>query len=693
MNVEIIHRALQCGRASCECVRPRGRVHCPAHDDEHPSLKVWERNGRINVKCWARCSKDDVIRELTVRGLYSAENHPRSTRLSRGSKPQAVTVVTALQPLTATDLAAAKKLDLGVLRAAGVRDTVHNERRCVSIPYLSEDGHELATRYRLALEGPDRFRWKKESKTLLYGLHRLEQIRQHRWILLVEGESDCWTAWQYEIPALGIPGKTTFRSEWASDLTGLKVYLWQEPDAEDLTDRVLASIPDLRVIIAPPGTKDLNEAQVAGHDIPSLIESLRAKAPLASAITEERRRSQIRDLYTAAEPILNLADPLGAVEDEIRALGYGGDITPALIVYLAVTSRLLSMRHGSMPVHTLLMGPPSAGKSWTVNLILSLLPEDAYHAIDAGSPRALLYDDADLRHRALIFGEADSLPAGEDNPAASAIRVLLQDHRVRYDVTVRDGQSGQFRTTHVDRGGPTVLITTAVRSLGDQLTSRMFTVEMAEGQDQVRAALRAQAKLELYAAPQPNSDLISFQAYLQAAAPWDVFVPFAGRLSDEVGRSPSAPRILRDFARLISLVKSVALLRHVHRQRDDKSRIVAELADYAYVYRLLSEVYSGAASGAGAGVRRAVQAVADILEQDGEPDDQASVTVTKVGERLGISKMQASRYVRAAIEGGWLTNSETRRGWPFKLQIGEPLPPQQGLPSAEVLAMKETVTP
>jgi hypothetical protein len=58
--------------------------------------------------------------------------------------------------------------------------------------------------------------------------------------------------------------------------------------------------------------------------------------------------------------------------------------------------------------------------------VLSLLPPEAYHEIDAGSPRVLIYDETDMQHRLLLFAEADSLPASEDNPAASAVRNMLQ---------------------------------------------------------------------------------------------------------------------------------------------------------------------------------------------------------------------------------------------------------------------------
>jgi len=64
-------------------------------------------------------------------------------------------------------------------------------------------------------------------------------------------------------------------------LKGLEVYVWQEPDAEDFTLRLLASAPDLQYIRAPDGIKDISEAHIQGRDIPALMQELKAKADRA----------------------------------------------------------------------------------------------------------------------------------------------------------------------------------------------------------------------------------------------------------------------------------------------------------------------------------------------------------------------------------------------------------------------------
>ncbi len=137
-------------------------------------------------------------------------------------------------------------------------------------------------RSRLSVTGGTRFAWRQGDKVHLYGLDRLQDARRAGWVLIVEGESDCWTAWHHDLPGVGVPGKSTWsgerRARVGCQARGTKVYLWEEPDAEDLTAAVGKDVPDLHVIVAPEGVKDLSEAHVAAHDIPAYVETLKAAA-------------------------------------------------------------------------------------------------------------------------------------------------------------------------------------------------------------------------------------------------------------------------------------------------------------------------------------------------------------------------------------------------------------------------------
>jgi Domain of unknown function (DUF3854) len=442
----------------------------------------------------------------------------------------------------------------------------------------------------------------------------------------------------------------------------------------EILKRRKANVQYIYLPAADDGAKiGLDDFLAAGHTAAELLAL--ARPELAPLPADAKASVRLAELRRAAKPVLDAGDPLPKVKAAIKAFGYGGDVNPAMLIYLAVSSRLLAARDGAMPAHVALIGPPSTGKSFTAGCVLRLLPPEAYHRIDAGSPKVLIHDPASLKHRVVVFGESDSLPAGEDNPAASAVRNLLQDGRLHYSVVEQHRETGEFVVREIDKPGPSVLLTTAVRSLGSQLDSRLFRVEVPDTFDQVRAALTAQARVELHGASEPPEDLVAYQAVLQMAAPWDVAVPFAEILACEIKRSPIAARVLRDFARLLSLIKTVTVLRHPRRQTEG-GRLVAALDDYVCVHEFVADVYISSASGAGTAVRETVEAVAHLLHDD--PSRQA--TAVLVAEKLGIHKSNAGSRIRRALAGGWLINS-AERGRPYRLTIGEPLPPDAGLPS------------
>jgi hypothetical protein len=151
------------------------------------------------------------------------------------------------------------------------------------------------------------------------------------------------------------------------------------------------------------------------------------------------------DLKKRASAVLAHEDPIELISTSLRSMGIGADIKPALIVYASLTSWLLLQRQGSMPCYLLLVGLPSTGKSFTLKLTLTLFPTAAYSEIDSGSPYVFIYSEFETRHRIVVFDEADSLPAGEDNPCASAIRSLFQDNRLAYDTTVQDPDAPRGR--------------------------------------------------------------------------------------------------------------------------------------------------------------------------------------------------------------------------------------------------------
>jgi hypothetical protein len=72
-SAEALLRALACGKPHCPCHRAElagnGLTHCPAHDDEHPSLSVTQGRVAVLWKCHAGCDRAAVTHAIKGLGL------------------------------------------------------------------------------------------------------------------------------------------------------------------------------------------------------------------------------------------------------------------------------------------------------------------------------------------------------------------------------------------------------------------------------------------------------------------------------------------------------------------------------------------------------------------------------------------------------------------------------------------------
>ena len=105
---------------------------------------------------------------------------------------------------------------------------------------------------------------------MAYGLWLLKLARDAKRLVLVEGESDCWTLWYHAIPALGIPGAAAVaRTLEAQHLAGIDDLLIVEEAntggavfKREVCARVRAIDYKGRVSVfemAPTGSKDISD--------------------------------------------------------------------------------------------------------------------------------------------------------------------------------------------------------------------------------------------------------------------------------------------------------------------------------------------------------------------------------------------------------------------------------------------------
>src|SRR5436190_85033 len=292
----------------------RGGVtaQCPAHHDTENSLMVWEDDSdhHVGVLCFAGCSRSAIC---AAWGIEETDLYVQDGRAQQPKKPG----------LSLMDLCKEKWIhprDLEIMQLGITEGLKYEGRSAVRIPYYQTDGTEH-TRYRIRtdISAKKGSKWSPGDDDLIpYGLQRLADARAAKYLVIVEGESDCWTLWGHRFPALGIPGAKMANKIQMEYLTGIeKVFIIQEPDpagqkfASDVRKR-LREIGYKRQIYTLnfqelTGAKDPNELHK--KDVKAFPEAF--KAAMARVEPPKPKIQRLQDLQKTILPETKWAiDPL-----------------------------------------------------------------------------------------------------------------------------------------------------------------------------------------------------------------------------------------------------------------------------------------------------------------------------------------------------------------------------------------------
>lgn len=208
-------------------MKPTGKnkmvVKCPFHDDIHASMWFNTENG-----CWKceACGESGNAQTFLEKkeGLDPKAAYTALLKLAgEYTEPRKKS-----SKFTIEDYCQLKKFPAEFISGLGVR----NFGKGITIPYMDESGQVVCERRRYANH---MFAWKKGSTVSLYGLWLIKRIRELKYVVLVEGESDSQTLWYHKVPAIGVPGASTFQKSWVQKLSGLKLYIYVEPELSGKT--------------------------------------------------------------------------------------------------------------------------------------------------------------------------------------------------------------------------------------------------------------------------------------------------------------------------------------------------------------------------------------------------------------------------------------------------------------------------
>jgi hypothetical protein len=566
------------------------------------------------------------------------------------------------QGCTLDAYAAAKGLPTAFLKSQGLTEINYMGSPAVRMPYFRVDGSEASMRFRIGLSD-DRFRWRKGDKPFLYGLNHLHKAKKAREVFLVEGESDAQTLWFHNIPAIGIPGAANWREDRdAGHFDGIDtIYVVVEPDAggEALKGWLARSnIRDRAYLIHLGNFKDINDLHTNNSVyFKTTLKTAKANATIWEAFEEEQNEVIEHNAWERCCDLAQSPDILESFATDLRLGGVAGEKKAGKLLYLCLTTRFFEK-----PVSAAIKGPSSVGKNHLVENVLRFFPSSTYHEQTAMSEKALLFWDEPLNHRFLVMYEAHGISGDLAN---YFIRSLLSEGHLRYTLPQKTEDGIKNKTIEVE--GPTGLITTTTAlKLHPENETRYLTINLTDTSGQTREVFRAIANRE----PDGKVDYerwLGLQIWLSNAE-HKVGIPYLRALAEML--PTNATRLRRDFTKIIELIKAHTILHQASRETDEEGLILATIEDYGVVRDLVADlVAESVGTGVSDSVRETVGAVANLISTD-----KKEVLQKDLCQALELHRSNVSRRVRAALSETYLRNLEERKGKPYRLVIGDPMP-------------------
>lgn len=342
---------------------------------------------------------------------------------------------------------------------------------------------------------------------------------------------------------------------------------------------------------------------------------------------------------------------------------YVGREPERVLLKLVLTGR--KIKNNVKGTGVVIQGASSVGKSALVETVsYTCQPEDTVKFTRL-SANYLLYTTRSLARKILIIYELQ----GADE-ATLALRTGLSESTLKVG-TVDKNQSGQLtpRENAIDATGM-VLVSTSTRSrVGWELGTRVIVLSLEHDPTIATGAYELMAN--------ERNEVENLKVWRVADAlldPQNVEDPFAKRLAKLFPRNQE--RYLRDFQRVLYLIKASALLHQHQRPKDDQGNILATEEDYRIIYDLQPVLFEAIYDiKVEAFIETVKKLKVDPLEWPCRKDVQ---------DNLGISKATIKRRVGKASEFGLIELDEKDgRGDKTKIKVVGEVEKIYPLPSPE----------
>jgi GTPase SAR1 family protein len=238
-------------------------------------------------------------------------------------------------------------------------------------------------------------------------------------------------------------------------------------------------------------------------------------------------------------------------------------------------------------------GDSSAGKSYLVNSICSLIPKEDLLILSSASTRSFEHASEEmLKHKFIVVQEIEGMEEVEP-----IIRIMQSEGRLSRLVPVKNEVTDKYESMHNDVECPACIITTTTRDrVHPENSTRIFELNVNQTPEQTAQIhdLQRQKVTQEWAAIEKEQALVrvTHTNVQRLIKNLKAFIPF----SKHISFPQDSLRSRRDFERFLSLIQAVALFRQfqkeVKRTAGNEEYIEADLEDYRVAFNLGMKLFA-----------------------------------------------------------------------------------------------------
>lgn len=475
--------------------------------------------------------------------------------------------------------------------------------KALTIPIYDKKNQYIFFKYRKDPQDNSAFSkyWYSPNSTAeFYGWEHI--VNPKPTLILCEGELDRLLLETYSLPAItSTSGVGTFKDEWIEILNSLpsEIFICYDNDnaGMDGAERILKRIPEAKVIQIPR-LEDIKD--ITDFIITQGIDEFR------KLLKEAKTWEEIIEEVTIYEKTMKgfIYPPL-SLEELLKVVGLTvkQDEVNKLITFLCCLSAYTENSQFNISFNA----PSSTGKSYIPIEIASLFPKEDVIKVGYCSPTAFFHDKGkflkelegyyvDLERKILIF---------LDQPHTlllQHLRPLLShdDKEIKIKITDKSQKYGLKTKNIVIRGFPSVIFCSAGLTIDEQEATRFLLLSPEVSQDKIKEgileAIKKEKDLDAYLKELNNNPqrqhLIERIKAIQEERVREIKIHNPQEIEQRFFSEYKVlkPRHQRDIKRLISLIKSLALLNLWHRETENSNIILTSDKDIEEGFKIWREI-------------------------------------------------------------------------------------------------------